>query len=221
MSEPRANPPSPPVTSLKGADHVLAPLLDRFSTAELTEPAPQGAVLEAVLTTALRAPDHGHLQPWRLVVVQGGERAELAAASDAAIARTMAGAPASKRQKWRERLLKAPMVLALGWAPQEGRIPEDEQLLSVGAGAMNLLNALFMTGYGGQWVSGPWCQDAGLCRALNVPALVGLMLVGTPTVEARQRGLRKLRTAPKDFIQYGLNPAIPNKTTQTSKGVPA
>lgn len=46
-------------------------LLSRFSTDALAEPAPAGDVLEAILSTAMRAPDHGKLRPWRYAIVQG------------------------------------------------------------------------------------------------------------------------------------------------------
>ena len=39
-------------------------LVNRRSASRLTEPAPAGEQLQNILRAALRAPDHGTLQPW-------------------------------------------------------------------------------------------------------------------------------------------------------------
>ena len=43
--------------------------------AELTAPGPEGAALQRILEAAIRVPDHGKLGPWRLLVLQGADRA--------------------------------------------------------------------------------------------------------------------------------------------------
>ena len=48
-----------------------------------TLPVPDRAALEAILTTALRVPDHGKLEPWRLVVVERPAMARLADLAEA------------------------------------------------------------------------------------------------------------------------------------------
>ena len=46
-------------------------LTTRYSSARLTEPAPSGEALTIIKQAALQVPDHGHLRPWRFVVVNG------------------------------------------------------------------------------------------------------------------------------------------------------
>ena len=46
-------------------------LTTRYSSARLTEPAPSGEALAIIKQAALQVPDHGHLRPWRFVVVNG------------------------------------------------------------------------------------------------------------------------------------------------------
>ncbi len=46
-------------------------LTTRYSSARLTEPAPSGEALALIKQAALQVPDHGHLRPWRFVVVHG------------------------------------------------------------------------------------------------------------------------------------------------------
>ncbi len=45
----------------------------------LTTPAPDKTALAPILTAAARSPDHGKLEPWRFVVIEGTALARLAA----------------------------------------------------------------------------------------------------------------------------------------------
>ena len=45
----------------------------------LSHPAPDHAALQVLLTAAARSPDHGKLEPWRFVVLEGGAFARLSA----------------------------------------------------------------------------------------------------------------------------------------------
>ncbi|HMO08653.1 MAG TPA: nitroreductase family protein, partial [Paracoccaceae bacterium] len=40
----------------------------------LSAPVPDRASLTAILSAALRVPDHGKLEPWRLIVITGAAR---------------------------------------------------------------------------------------------------------------------------------------------------
>ena len=44
----------------------------------LKAPAPDGAALDQLLTAALRVPDHGALEPWRLLLIEDPARPRLA-----------------------------------------------------------------------------------------------------------------------------------------------
>lgn len=46
-------------------------LLTRSSCGLLQAPAPSGDVLEHILQAGLRAPDHGHLQPFQFLLAEG------------------------------------------------------------------------------------------------------------------------------------------------------
>ena len=45
-------------------------LLERVSAVKLQEPGPSAEELDTILRTALRAPDHGRLRPWRFIVIE-------------------------------------------------------------------------------------------------------------------------------------------------------
>lgn len=164
--------------------HVLDALLSRASTDDLIEPPPKGDELRAVLSAGLRAPDHGRLRPWRYTVVKGEHRAAFADLVADAITRQEPDAPEAKKEKRRQRFATLPAVVALGWhVTPEGKIPLEEQEMSVAAGAMNVLNALHAEGFGGVWVTGKFCEDRILLDSLGLPEphrLVGFLLIGTP-----------------------------------------
>ena len=52
-------------------------LMGRVSPAQLVEPGPDPAQLQTLLAAAARAPDHGRMQPWRFVLVEGEARVRL------------------------------------------------------------------------------------------------------------------------------------------------
>jgi nitroreductase len=139
-------------------DHAIAPpaaqrderlravelLLSRQSANLLQEPAPEGAELDLILDAGLRAPDHGRLRPWRFVLIRGEQRAAWADhLAQAALARDPVNgqAMAEKSRAW---VARTPLIIAVGVDMKEGKIPEIEQLLSAGAAAMNMLNAIHL-----------------------------------------------------------------------------
>src|SRR5262249_2546082 len=75
------------------------------------------------------------------------------------------------------------------------KIPEIEQILSAGAAAMNMLNAIHMLGYGGVWVTGPNTYDLhvnGLLGFEPPSRLIGFLAVGTPKTQSRiERPMRE------------------------------
>ncbi len=158
-------------------------LLSRQSANLLQEPAPEGAELDLILDAGLRAPDHGRLRPWRFVLIRGAQRQAWAdRLAEAAMARDPANgsAMAEKSRAW---VARTPLIIAIGVEMKEGKIPEIEQLLSAGAAAMNMLNAIHLLGYGGMWVTGANSYDPQVNKALGFEApsrLVGFLGVGTP-----------------------------------------
>ena len=49
-------------------------LRTRYSASKLDGPSPSAEVVTAMLEAAGRAPDHGRLQPWRLILIEGDAR---------------------------------------------------------------------------------------------------------------------------------------------------
>jgi nitroreductase len=163
---------------------VLDALLSRSSTDALSDPAPEGSVLEDILSAAMRAPDHGKLRPWRYVLVRGDARAKFAERVVAGMLARDPAVPAAKIEKRRTRFSTTPLTIALGMHLRpDDKIPVIEQEMAVAAAAMNVLNALHATGFGGVWVTGDMTYDPALASALGFDAphrLAGFLFVGTP-----------------------------------------
>ena len=152
---------------------------------EMGEPGPTEAELRQLLQIALRAPDHGKLEPWRLLIFRGAARARFGALLADILRAREADADASRLDFERGRFLRAPVVVAVISAPMENpKIPEWEQILSVGAVCQNLLIATEAMGYRGQWITEWYAYDAQVRAALELTPkerIAGFLYLGTST----------------------------------------
>lgn len=161
----------------------ITALTTRKSVSLLIKPAPSDAEIDILLSTAMRAPDHGRLKPWRFVVIKdkGLDRLGMALA-DAALAKDPAISP-EELEKTRTRPHRAPLVIAvMAKIDTDAKIPEIEQILSAGAAAQNILLAAHALGYAGIWRSGAPCFDPNVRAALGGDAkdqIVGFLYLGT------------------------------------------
>ena len=160
----------------------------------LTGPGPDEAQLNAALEVAMRAPDHGRMQPWRFRLIRGAARARFAELLVASARARDPAIPAAQLEKLRSRPQQVPLVIAVSARLRDHpKVPEIEQLLATGASVMNLLNALHAQGFGAILLTGPSVYDPAVAAALGCEAgerLVGFVHVGTvgvvtPTATAR------------------------------------
>ncbi|KAF1026134.1 MAG: putative NAD(P)H nitroreductase YdjA [Burkholderia plantarii] len=167
---------------------VLAGLLSRQSHWPLSEPGPSDRELDAIFDTALRAPDHGRLTPWRFVLVRGAARGDLGEVLVRCADAREPDAPPGSNDHRAQKAFAAPVVIAIAAALVPHRkVPEVEQLLAVGAAAMNLLNAVHLLGYGGFWATGVDSRDPDMHAALGFAEnekLLGFLFIGTPPDDA-------------------------------------
>jgi nitroreductase len=153
----------------------------------LGDPAPDGAVLDAILEAACRAPDHGRMRPWRFIVIRGAARAQLGTVFAEALARRDPGASEALLQVERDRPLRAPLLIACAAKVKaHPKIPEIEQLLSCGAAAYGILLAAQAHGFGGMWLTGANAYDPHVKDALGLTEgqqLLGFIYLGTAAGE--------------------------------------
>ncbi len=121
----------------------------------LRAPGPDRTALEEMLTAAARVPDHGKLEPWRFVVIEGAGKARLIAAI-----RARASEAGQDGDKGASAFEQAPVVVAVVSSPKASdKIPAIEQTLSGGAVALGLVNAALAGGWGASWMTGWTAYD--------------------------------------------------------------
>ncbi len=157
----------------------------------MTEPGPDRATLEQMLTIAARVPDHGKLVPFRFIVFEGAARAAFGEAAVKA-ARLRDDEVADKPEEMLRGLMSwAPVVVAVvSVVDPEHKIPEWEQILSAGAACHNLLLAASATGFASQWLTGWLAYDDNICQALELSKnerIAGFIYLGTAKEPPKER----------------------------------
>ena len=129
----------------------------------LTAPAPDRAALMPMLKAAARTPDHGKLEPWRFIVLEGQALLRLGAAVQ--VLGEAKGLLAEEIAKARGQFDNSPLCVAVieVQKPSE-KIPAIEQTYSAGAVCLALLNVALASGWGANWLSGWASHDAGFCQ---------------------------------------------------------
>jgi nitroreductase len=167
---------------------VIDSLLSRASVKLVGEPGPADAELRLIFEAAVRAPDHGKLRPWRFYVVRGNARQELSEMFAAGVRRREPNATEAQIEKERDKPLRAPVTIVVVARVLAGhKIPPVEQMLSAGAAAMNILNAVHTLGYGAKWVTGANCYDPEFRKEFGLDEtdqLIGFIHIGTPLENA-------------------------------------
>lgn len=156
----------------------------------MTAPVPTEAELMAILATATRVPDHGKLEPWRLVLIDRPAMQRLATLAEAR-AHDLGG-DAEKVEKGRGQFDRGTLAVAVIASPKPSeKIPPVEQLLSAGALCMNILHAATAAGWGANWLTGWVSHDATFAaRAFGCTGgetVAGIIHIGTPAAPMPDR----------------------------------
>lgn len=169
----------------------LQALCGRYSVGpkHLQEPGPDDAQLALMLQAALRAPDHGELLPWRLKLVRGAARAQMASLfADAA---RRAGKDEAGAALDAERALKPPLSVAVLARLDLGhpQVPAHEQWAALGGALAQFVSAAHLLGFGAKMLSGAKVRDPHIQAAFCEPGetLVGWITLGTPAKPPKPR----------------------------------
>lgn len=130
----------------------------------ITVPVPSQAELTAILTAAARVPDHGKLEPWRILVLQ---RAALDRIASATFARTKElGKDDEAAAKAALLFSGAPLMVAVVASPVPSeKIPALEQTFSAGNLCFGVLNVALASGWAATWQSGAMATDSAFLQA--------------------------------------------------------
>jgi len=158
-------------------------LLRRESALKLVSPGPDQHELDQMFESALRAPDHGRLRPWRFVVVPEDKRARFGEVMAECLRRQQPDASADMLQRERDKAMRAPViVVAAATVQRSHKIPEIEQLASAAAAAENIMLAARAQGFGAMWKTGAPAYDATVKRTLGLDPdndIIGFLYIGT------------------------------------------
>jgi nitroreductase len=142
----------------------------RSSAGRLTEPGPTPQHLDRILKAGARAPDHGRLQPWRFIVLEGAMRDTFIHTAAEAKRVRLPAMTDEQLAAERDKIARSPTIIVVGCAVNRGqsKIPEIEQFAAVSAAVQNLFLSAHDLGYGVMWKTGAAAYDP------NVKAVVGL-----------------------------------------------
>jgi nitroreductase len=153
-------------------------------------PVPSRDQLTEILTAATRVPDHGKLEPWRLIVVQKAAFRRLADLAEARAGELGGDAEMAAKGRGQYDLGKLAVVVIASPKPSP-KIPPVEQLLSAGALCLGIVNAAEAAGWGACWLTGWPAHDATFAaRAFGCAegeTVAGIVHIGTPPEDGPDR----------------------------------
>ena len=175
-------------------------LLNRESALKLQAPGPTREELDTLFQSAVRAPDHGRLRPWRFVVIDTDQREKFGDLMAESMRRRMPDTNAETLQRERDKAMRAPVIVVVAGHIQKGhKIPEIEQVAAVSAAAQTIMLAAPAQGYGVMWKTGDPAYDPFVRQSLGLDPedeIVGFMYIGTQV----GGGISVPRPSAKDFV---------------------
>ena len=171
------------------------------SPKRLVEPGPSSEQLEALLSLAAAAPDHGLLTPWRFIIVPAPQRHRLAEVFALALIDRDPGATLEQIESAREKAHRAPllMVAVACLDRREPNTPELERMVSMGAAIQNILLGAHSMGFGagltsGQAMTSPRLRT--LCGLGDAEVAVCCLNIGSV---AKRKSATRVRPLPAMF----------------------
>ena len=125
--------------------------------------------LDLILKSAVRAPDHGRLRPWRFMLIEGEQRARFGDMLAASALRRTPNLSAGDLQRERDKAKRAPLIILVACRIVPGtKVPAIEQLMAAGAATQNILLGLHNFGYAAAWKTGEAAYDPEVKKSLGL-----------------------------------------------------
>lgn len=126
------------------------------SPKRLGDPGPKPGQIDKILGAAGAAPDHGRLNPWRLIVIAPARRHLLGAAFAEALVERDSAATGEQMQEARSKAFRGPfLVLVVARLdPELGPTHPQERIISAGCAIQNMLLTAQAMGFGAGLSSG-------------------------------------------------------------------
>ena len=182
----------------------LSHLLKRRSVqaAFLEAPGPDENQIETILTAAARVPDHKKLEPFRFIRFDEAACKAFGMLLADHVAKLQDEVGEGRMAMERERLLRAPFVVAVVSSPNHAApVPQWEQIMTAGAVCMNMLHAAHAMGFAAQWLTEWYAFDRDILNELGLSEaerIAGFVHIGTPDITPDERPRPKL----EDKVTY-------------------
>ena len=173
-----------------------------ISPRHLVEPGPSREQLDAMLSLAAAAPDHGQLTPWRFVLVPAEQRHRLAEVFALSLVDRDPGATEAQVADAREKAYRAPLLLVAiaSLGSREPDTPALERMVSMGAAIQNLLLGAHAMGFGTGLTSGQAMSSPHLRRLCGLDdGEVAVCCVNMGTV-AKRKIASRVRPAATEIL---------------------
>ena len=161
----------------------LKAIQTRNSIPHLEDPAPSHQQMSEVYKGALRAPDHAWLRPWKFIEVRRDGRERLGKIFLETGKSLNADLSEIEKDKLLIAPLRAPMIIILAADIKEHpKVPEIEQIISLGAAAQNILLGIHEIGFSAVWRTGQMAFNPEITRQLGLEEnfqIIGYLYVGT------------------------------------------
>ena len=186
----------------------MSAISTRRTIGVLTTPGPDEKTLQHILSTALNAPDHGLLRPWKINVLTGDALTQLGDvfARSQLLTAEAKGMPVTEEQltHTKTRPQRAPLIIVASCRVTLGhKIPVIEQLMSASALCQNIQIAVHALGFGCIWRTGNWASDPLVKAHFGLEekdVIAGFMYIGTPKSDRIPKRAEKILS---DFVTYG------------------
>jgi nitroreductase len=160
--------------------------------------------LNTIINAGIRVPDHGGLNPWKIIVIQGETLKKID--KDIIFPEFIKNNPDSNeniKKLESSRLQRASVVIAVLSKPKNNtKIPTWEMILSSGAVCMNLLSCAQSMGYAAQWLTEWYAYNNKLLSYLGgevgTDKISGFIYIGHKQEEPKERK----RPNPSDVINF-------------------
>ena len=181
----------------------------------LEGPMPSPELLAQWLASAGSAPDHGRIQPWRLLLVPPALRPRLGEVFAQALRERDPGASAEQLELASDKALRAPVLLLVVVDGQCGdpAIDLHERILSAGCAVQNLLLMATAHGLGSGLTSGKALKSGPLRRWFELsPTEHALCFISLGRVRVHKPSPPRpapndyIRTLTADGIRIGIHP---------------
>ena len=149
--------------------------------------------LTQIISCASRVPDHGALNPWKIVIIK--DKARIKLGLEVLKPEFEKNNPEASREEIdyeRDRFLRASVVIAVISSPvSHPKIPKWEMYLSAGAVCQNILIAAQSLNYAGQWITEWYSYNEKMLIALGGNPLndkiAGFIYIGKKDKEPSER----------------------------------